>query len=104
MTSRRFKPPANICTFARAIKHSRHTELTAISMLAAGARCALPCHVLRRHCRQPLMATAAEAPGAGAALMHSEVAVRVKDQDRLQLDVEAKIGIPRSIYESVRVV
>jgi hypothetical protein len=50
------------------------------------------------------MATAAEAPGAGAALMHSEVAVRVKDQDRLQLDVEAKIGIPRSIYESVRVV
>ncbi|KAI3434614.1 hypothetical protein D9Q98_002682 [Chlorella vulgaris] len=46
------------------------------------------------------MATAAEAPGAGAALMHSEVAVRVKDQDRLQLDVEAKIGIPRSIYES----
>ncbi|KAL4433842.1 hypothetical protein ABPG75_000283 [Micractinium tetrahymenae] len=36
-----------------------------------------------------------------ARALHSGAAAGVKDQDRLQLDVEDKLGIPREIYEAV---
>lgn len=35
------------------------------------------------------------------AALHSGTAAGVKDQDRLQLNVEGKLGIPREIYEAV---
>lgn len=83
-------------------------------MIAAGSgRCVVPCRLLaplvaRRHgvprlCRLPAAATAATAAAEQqweAAGLHSSAAPGVRDLDRLQLDVERKLGIPLEIYRA----
>lgn len=72
-------------------------------LVATVGRCCSPaCRRLwattRRHRNA---ATAAMQQQQQAAALQGGAAAGLKDQDRLQLDVEDKLGIPREIYEAV---
>jgi hypothetical protein len=80
-------------------------------MLATSNVCAWPCALLQplRQFRRPAPCRLLKPVAAAAASatqqqgdVHSSSVMPVRDQDRLQLDVERKLGIPREIYDRVR--